>query len=312
MKKLISVTTSCYNEKDNIKLWYNKVLEVMNKFPQYDYEVIVADNCSTDGTREILRQIAFENKNFKVIFNSNNFGASRSGYNAFIEGKGDAVVCMCADLQDPPELIEEFIKKWEEGYKVVCAVKEKTKENFVMSGIRKAFYKILETLSAQNTIKNYYGFGMYDKQVIEALKKYNEPYPFMRGLIQEIGFKRTEIKFFQPQRQSGKSSYNLFSYYDVAINGLVNHSKLPLRFAGFLGFIMAFLSILAAFIYLVLKLMYWNAFSLGIAPQTIGLFLLFSIQFIFIGIMGEYLGAVWTQVKNKPLVIVEERINFEG
>lgn len=310
-KKLISIATGCYNENANIREFYARVKAVFLPLPEYDWEIVIADNNSQDGTREILREIAAADKRFKVILNSNNFGIVRSGYNALLQTSGDAVVVMCSDLQDPPEDIPVFLKHWEEGNTVVCAVKAKTPEHFPMRQIRKVYYRLLRCLSETHLIDDFYGFGLYDRKFVDALKLYHDPYPYFRGLVSEIGFRRIEIPFEQQKRKAGKSSYNFFSYYDMAMTGFVNHTKFPLRLAVFSGFFLAGVSILIALGYLIYKLCYWDTFQLGLAPLVIGLFFFSAVQLIFIGIIGEYIGAIWTQVKNKPLVVEEERINFD-
>ena len=309
MKK-ISISTSCYNEEGNIREFYRRTTDALRLLPEYDYEIVIADNLSTDGTRGILREIAFGDPRVKVIFNSSNFGVVRSGTNAFLRATGDAVICMCCDLQDPPEMIPQFVKKWEEGFKVVCAVRTRSGENRLMSLVRRTYYWLLAKTSEDRLISNFIGFGLYDRCFIEAFRSYREPYPYFRGLVCEIGFRRCEIPYTQGRRTSGRSSYNFFGYYDFAMTGFVNHTKLPLRMAVFLGFILGGVSFLIALAYLILKLIYWDTFSFGMAPLMIGMFFFGSIQLVFIGILGEYIGAIWTQVKNKPLVIEEERINF--
>lgn len=312
-KKIISITAGCYNEEGNIQELYDRIIKVMIQFPQYGYEIIMADNCSTDGSRNILRQIAAKDKNFKVILNSNNFGPITSGYNAFLQASGDAAVLMCSDLQDPPELIADFIRKWEDGYQVVVAVKSRSKENPLKFLLRRCYYQWLAKFSdTDHIIQNFTGFGLYSRKFMEALKRYHDPKPYFRGFVSEIGFKRTEIEFVQPQRKHGRSKHNFFSLYDVAMSGFVNHSKLPLRLATFFGFCLAGLSLLLAFGYLIYKLLYWDTFTLGLAPLVVGLFLFSAVQLIFIGIIGEYVGAILTQVKNHPLAIEDEIINFEN
>ena len=310
-KKLISVSVMCFNEEHNLRELYERLLKVFNQLPQYDFEVIIADNYSTDGSRSILREIAAQDHRFKIILNSTNFGPVRSAHNALMSCRGDAAIPLCSDLQEPPELILEFIKKWEEGYKVVCAIKNKSRENPVMFLIRKIYYSLLSATAEGKILHNFTGLGLYDRQFIDALRKYNDPYPFLRGLITEIGFNRVEVPYTQEERKYGKSSFNYLSYYDYAMTGFVNQTKLPLRIAVFTGFILAICSFLVALGYLIYKLLYWPTFTLGLAPLVVGLFFFSAIQLIFIGIIGEYLGAVWTQVKNKPLVIEEERINFD-
>ncbi len=310
-RKKISVCTGTYNEEGNIREFYTRVKSALSKFPQYDYEFIISDNCSTDRTREILREIAASDPDFKCIFNANNFGAARSGYNGFLQSTGDASILICSDLQDPPEMVEDFLRKWDEGYQVVCAVKQQYSGSFLMKLFRRVYYRLLSLVSETSLLQDFHGFGLYDRKVMDALRRFNEPIPYMRGLIAEIGFKRCSIPYIQPERKAGKSSYNLFLYYDYAMTGFVNYSKLPLRLAVFTGFVMAFISILIAFGYLVYKLVNWDTFQLGLAPLVIGLFFFSAVQLIFIGIIGEYIGAIWTQVKNKPLVIEDEKINFD-
>ena len=310
-RKKISVCSGTYNEEANIRDFYARVLEQLKKFPQYDYEFIIADNCSTDRTREILRGIAAKDKKFKCIFNANNFGAPRSGYNACMQCSGDAMIVLCTDLQDPPEYIEEFIKKWEEGYNLVCGIKKDYSGNFVMTFIRKCYYRLLSKVSDVDLIQDFHGFGLYDRKMLDAMKQYHDAEPYARGIVSEIGLKRCEIPYRQAERKRGKSSYNFFRYYDFAMVGFVNYSKLPLRLAIFSGFFIALVSLLAAFAYFIYKLLNWDIFQLGMAPLVIGLFFFSAIQLIFIGILGEYIGAIWTQVKNRPLVIEEEKINFD-
>ena len=312
MKKTISIASGCYNEAENIGELYRRCLEVLKKFPEYDYEFIISDNLSTDGTRDILRKIAAQDPKFKVILNANNFGHIRSPFNALINATGDAVVWMCSDLQEPPEVIEEFLRKWQEGYKVVAGVRAGTKASFLMECLRKCYYSLLAKSSSESAvIPKFTGFGLYDKAVIEALKKFHDPYPYFRGLVCEIGFKRTEVPFIQEKRKHGKTKNNFFTLYDMAMTGFVNHTKLPLRLAVFSGFFIAFISLLVALGYFIYKCLNWDSFQVGMAPLVIGLFFFSAIQLIFIGILGEYIGAIYTQVKNKPLVIEEERINFD-
>lgn len=312
MKK-ISVVSGCYNEEGNLQEFYDRVVKTLSMFPQYSYEIIMADNCSTDGSRDILRQLTEKDKNFKVIFNSKNFGPLRSGYNALLQATGDALVLLSSDLQDPPELIAEFIRKWEEGYQMVCAIKSRSKENSMMFLLRKCYYRWLAKFSdTDHIIENFTGFGLYGRKVMDALKRYHDPVPYFRGFISEIGFTRAEIEFIQPQRKHGKSKHSFFSLYDVAMAGFVNHSKLPLRLATFCGFSLAGVSLLIAMSYLVYKLIYWNTFTLGLAPLVVGLFFFSAVQLVFIGIVGEYVGAILTQVKNHPLAIEDEKINFEN
>lgn len=311
MKK-ISIVTGCYNERDNIKELYNRLIAVLHQFPEYSYEIIIADNCSTDDTREVLSEISSADKNFKVIFNSNNFGPIRSGYNAFLRATGNAVVLMSSDLQDPPEVIAEFIRKWKEGYQVVTGVISNSHESLLVSVARRAYYKLLSRFSdTDQIIQDFTGFGLYDRKFMNAVREFHDPVPYFRGFVSEIGFRRAEVKFVRPQRKHGRSKHNFFTLYSYAITGFVNHSKLPLRLATFSGFCMAGLSFVVGFLYLIYKLVYWDTFSVGIAPIVIGFFFFSAVQLIFIGIVGEYIGEILTQVKNRPLAIVDETINFD-
>ena len=311
-KKIISVLTPCFNEEGNIAALVKAVAQQFEKFPQYSYEHIFIDNCSTDKTVEILRTIAKDNYRIKIILNSRNFGHIRSPFYGLLQCKGDAVISLVADFQDPPEMITKFLQKWEEGFKLVLGIKVKSLENRWMFAIRKYFYNML-SLASDGTPppKNFTGFGLYDKQFIDILRTLDDPYPYFRGMITEFGFDRVELGYTQPLRKSGKSKNNFFSLYDMAMLGFVNHSKLPLRVAALIGFFTAICSFLIALVYFVYKLIYWKEFTVGMAPLIIGLFFFSSVQLFFIGIIGEYIGAIHTQVRKRPLVIEKERINFE-
>ena len=313
MKKKVSIVSSAFNEEENVEILYNKVKEQMSKLAdKYDYEQIVLDNASTDKTAQKLREIAAKDKNFKVILNARNFGHIRSPYYGMLQCSGDAVIYMASDLQDPPELIPEFIKKWEEGNKIVFAQKNKSEESFTFFIVRKFYYWLLNKAndSGADLLQNCTGFGLYDKEVIEEFRKIDDPYPYIRGLVCELGYKKTTIPFIQPKRKRGLTKNNFYTLYDNAMIGFTNHSKVPLRLAAFCGFALSALSLLLAFIYLVLKLLYWEYFPMGTAPILIAVFFFSSMQLFFIGVIGEYLGAVLTQVLHRPLVIEKERINF--
>ncbi len=313
MKKHISVLTPCYNEKDNVEPLSKAVAKVFEKLPQYTYEHIFIDNDSTDDTINVLREIAKKDSNVKVILNARNFGHIRSPFHGMLQCKGDAVVSLVADFQDPPELIEDFLKKWEEGYKIVIGVKNQSRENPMMFAVRKFFYNLLSKASegsGESPVKNFTGFGLYDQQFISVLRTLDDPYPYFRGLITELGFNRFEIPYTQPQRASGKTKNNFFTLYDMAMLGFTNHSKLPLRLSAFIGFFSAIISFLVALGYFVYKLIFWDNFQVGMAPLVIGVFFFSSVQLFFIGIIGEYIGAIHTQIRKRPLVIEKERINF--
>ncbi len=312
-RKKLSVVCGCYNEKDNLQELYDRLIKVLQQVPQYDYEIIIADNYSTDGSRDILRQLAAQDKKVKVILNSNNFGHIRSGYSAFLQAGGDAVIALASDLQDPPELIIDFVRQWEAGFQVVVAVTRKSRENILMSMVRKFYYRMLAGIAdSNNIIRNFTGFGLYDRKFMDGLKKYHDPYPYFRGLVSEIGFRRAEVEYVKDRRKHGRTKNNFFTLYDMAMTGFVNHSKLPLRLAVFCGFCLAGLSLMIALAYFIFKLVFWNTFNLGLAPLIIGLFFFSAVQLIFIGIIGEYIGAIYTHVKDRPLVIEEEKLNFDN
>jgi glycosyltransferase involved in cell wall biosynthesis len=312
-KKHISILTPCYNEEGNVARLAQAVGAVFEKLPQYTYEHVFIDNCSTDKTGELLKTIAEANKHVKVILNARNFGHIRSPFYGMMQCKGDAVISLVADFQDPPEMIEQFLKKWEEGYKIVIGIKKKSKENPLMFAVRRFFYSLLSKVSTggEQPVQNFTGFGLYDQQFISVLRTLDDPYPYFRGLITELGFDRFEIEYTQPKRAAGKTKNNFFTLYDIAMLGFTNHSKLPLRLSAFLGFFSAIVSLLVAVVYFVYKLLYWNRFDVGLAPLVIGVFFFASVQLFFIGIIGEYIGAIHTQVRKRPLVIEKERVNFD-
>jgi len=311
MKKLISIVTPCFNEEENVRDVYQQVKEVFADLKGYAYEHIFIDNASTDGTVQILKDIAQKDLNVKIIVNSRNFGVARSPYYALLQSGGDATIVVMADLQDPPSLIKDLIKKWEEGYKIVLAIKENSKESKMMFNIRKLYYSLYNKLSNVQIVSNYSGFGLYDKQVIAILRKFDDPYPDLRSLLGEIGLERTMISYVQPQRKKGKTKNNLYNLYDQAMLGITSDSRIPLRLASFIGFFTAIINILVALGYFIYKLLYWQNFQLGIAPLVIGIFFFGGVQLFFLGIIGEYIGIILTQVKKRPLVIEKERINFD-
>jgi glycosyltransferase involved in cell wall biosynthesis len=311
LKKKISVLTACYNEEENVASLIAAVADVFKKMPQYKYEHVFIDNSSSDKTVSILRDIAKTDIHVKVIVNTRNFGHIRSPFHGLLQCKGDAVISLVSDFQDPPEMIKDFLEKWEEGYKIVIGIKKGSKENPLMFALRKFFYNLLASASGSDaTIKNFTGFGLYDQQFISVLRDLEDPYPYFRGLITELGFERFEIDYTQPERAGGKTKNNFFTLYDMAMLGFTNHSKLPLRLSAFIGFFTAILSLLVAFGYFFYKLMYWDTFQAGTAPMVIGIFFFSSVQLFFIGVIGEYIGAIHTQVRKRPLVIEKERINF--
>lgn len=311
MKK-ISIVTPCYNEEENVVELYRQVKQVIeNELDGYDYEHIFIDNASKDNTVEILKDLAQKDKRVKIIVNSRNYGHIRSPVHGLFQATGDVVISVVADLQDPPAMIPEFIKKWEEGYNIVVAIKRQSEENSIMFKIRETYYATLSKLSEIQIFKNYTGFGLYDRKVMNALQQIRDPYPFFRGMIAEVGFKVAKIPYDQPVRIRGITKNNFYTLYDIGMLGIINNSKVPLRLATFIGFAIGFLSILTGIAYFILKLIYWNQMSIGIAPLVIGTSFMFGVTLFFLGIIGEYIGAIYTQVLNRPLVFEEERINFD-
>lgn len=308
---MISIVSGCYNEEENVTELYEQIKDVFADLPQYSYELIFIDNCSVDSTVDVLKRLALNDKNVKVIVNSRNFGPDRSGNHAIRQAKGDAVIIMASDLQDPPSLIPEFISEWENGYKIVLGAQKLAKGSRLMFVVRKLYYKLIDKLSETEQVRNANGFGLYDRVVIEAIKAFDDPLPYFRGLICEIGFERALIEFVKPARKRGASKNNLYTLYATAMHGITSYSKIPLRMATMFGFLIASFSFLVGVGYLVYKLVFWDSFSVGIAPIVIGMSFLASIQLIFIGIIGEYVGSIYTQVQKKPFVIEKERINFE-
>ncbi|MFL6451421.1 MAG: glycosyltransferase family 2 protein [Bryobacteraceae bacterium] len=309
--KTISIITPCYNEEGNVRELYNRVRAAMISVGRYRYEHIFIDNSSQDRTVAVLKEVAREDQNVKVIVNARNFGHIRSPFHAFLQTTGDAVIGIVADLQDPPDMIPQMIEKWEEGYSMVLCLKTASQEHKLMFWIRTQYYRLVQRLSSIDTFENFTGFGLYDRAVVEAARSFGDAYPYFRGMIAEIGLPYYTLSFEQPRRSRGITKNNFYTLYDVAMLGITNLSKVPLRLVTFLGFISSAFSMLAALAYLVYKLVFWSNFSLGVAPLVIGLFFLGSVQLVSMGILGEYIGAIHTQVMKRPLVIEKERVNFE-
>lgn len=308
---LISVTASCYNEEDNVEPLYERVKAVFAEHPQYDFELIFIDNHSVDRTLSVLKSLAAKDHRVKLIVNARDFGHIRSPMHAFLQARGAAAIIMASDLQDPPELISEFLAKWEEGYKIVVAVKRESRESRPMWFVRRAYYSLLHRIADIQVVQDFTGFGLYDRKIVEIVRSLDDPYPYFRGIISEIGFEHAEIPFVQPLRHRGITKNNFYTLYDMAMLGITNHSKVPLRLATMGGFALGFLSLLVSLAYLCLKLMFWYSFSLGMAPLVIGVFFFGSIQLFFIGLLGEYVLAIHTQVVKRPHVVEQERVNFD-
>lgn len=312
MKK-ISIVSSAFNEQGNIPLLCEAVRAEMAKWAdKYEYEQIILDNGSTDDTLVVLREQAAADKRIKVIVNARNFGHIRSPYYGVLQANGDAVVYLASDMQDPPELIGEFLSRWEQGSKVVFGQKQQSAENKLFFAVRKFYYWLLNLINDSGTelVANCTGFGLYDKEVVDQLRKLNDPYPYLRGLVCEFGYSKCVVPFVQPARKTGITKNNFYTLYDNAMIGFTNYSKVPLRLATFSGFVLGMISFLLACVYLVLKLCFWHRFPMGTAPLLLAVLFFSSVQLVFLGLLGEYIGAILTQILHRPLVIEKERINF--
>ena len=308
--KKISIITPCFNEEENIEELCQRIRETMAGIEDIDYEHILIDNASTDGTVATLRTIIEQDKRVRVIVNTRNFGHIRSPYYGLLQAKGEAVISMASDLQDPPELITDFIAKWREGYKVVLGIKAKSEETWIFFALRSLYYKVLHSLTDVELIEHFTGFGLYDQEVIEILRKMDDPYPYFRGLIADIGFPFAKIEFVQPLRKRGITKNNFYTLYDMAMLGMTSYTKVPLRLATMFGFGAAVISFLVGMFYLIYKLANWKNFTLGVAPLVVGFFFFGAVQLFFLGMLGEYIGAIYTQILHRPPVIEKERINF--
>lgn len=312
MKK-ISVLIPCYNEEENVVPMSEAIVSLFEtELTKYDYELLFIDNNSTDSTRSLLREICAKNSHIKAIFNAKNFGQFNSPYYGMCQTTGDCTIGMCCDFQDPVELIPQFIQEWEKGYKIVCAIKTTSKENKIMRFLRTCYYKVIRKMSDVDQIEHFTGTGLYDKSFIEVLKKLDDPTPFLRGIVAELGYKRKDIPYEQQKRRAGKTHNNWFTLYDAAMLSFTSYTKVGLRIATIIGFVMAVVCIVIALIYLVLKLIYWDWFIAGMAPVLLSVLGLGSLQLFFIGFMGEYILSINKRIMNRPLVIEEERINFEN
>lgn len=308
----ISIMIPCYNEEENVREIAAAVIETIERdLPTYDYDLLFIDNDSQDKTREYLREMCANNRKIKAIFNAKNFGQFNSPYHAMCQTTGDCTITMCCDFQDPVEMIPEFVKEWEKGAKIVCAIKTTSKENRIMRFLRTCYYKVIKRLSEVDQIEHFTGFGLYDKSFIKVLKDLKDPIPFVRGIVAELGYKRVDIPYEQQRRRAGKTHNNWATLYDAAMLSFTSYTKAGLRAATIMGFIMSALSLALAFIYLILKLIFWDRFVAGMTPILIAVCVLGSVQLFFIGLLGEYVLSINKRVMNRPLVIEEERLNFD-
>lgn len=310
MKK-VSVLIPCYNEEENV-IPISKAIGDMfeSNLHQYDYELVFIDNDSKDNTRQLIREICKSNSHVKAIFNAKNFGQFNSPYYGMCQTTGDCTITMCCDFQDPIEMIPKLVQEWENGYKIVCAIKTTSKENKIMRFLRTCYYKVIKRMSEVDQIEHFTGFGLYDKEFIQVLQDLHDPTPFLRGIVAELGYKRKDIPYEQQRRRAGKTHNNWFTLYDAAMLSFTSYTKAGLRLATILGFIMAAVSIVIAIIYLILKLLYWDNFPVGIAPILLAVLILGSMQLFFIGFLGEYVLSINKRMMGRPLVIEEERLNF--
>jgi glycosyltransferase involved in cell wall biosynthesis len=310
-RKLITIMTPCYNEEFNVRELHRRILAVAAELPEYRFEHLFIDNASTDATVDVLREMAAKDPSVKVIVNARNFGPACSGMHALLQAEGDAVGGLNADLQDPPELFVEMIREWEKGSPIVAAIKNTSDENGLMYRLRTAYYRLVARLTNVEVLEHFTGFGLYDRSVVERIRtEFRDPYPYFRGMIAELGLPCAKVFYNQKRRERGVSKSNFYALYDLAMLGITNLSKVPLRLVIFCGFVSAFLSFVAGMFYLVYKLVFWRSFTVGVAPLVLGLFFLGSIQLIALGIIGEYVGSIHTLALNRPLVTEKERINF--
>ena len=309
-KPLISIVTPCFNEEENVDELYRRIKLAISGIEKYDFELIFIDNHSEDNTVEKIKVLAANDYAVKIIVNTRNFGHIRSPYYAILQSRGVATIYLASDLQDPPEMIPEFISEWESGYKLVMAVKPNSEGPALVHYLRKSYYKLLDGISDISVVNNSTGFGLYDQVVLNQLRALDEPYPFLRGLICELGYTIKTIPFVQPRRLAGITKNNFYTLYDIAMLGIISHSKLPIRIAAFVGFLLGSVSMLVGIVFTILKLLYWDAFPWGMAPIVVGLFFLLGIQLMFIGVLGEYVASIHTYQQKRPLVVEKERVNF--
>ena len=313
-EKKISIMIPCYNEVENVELMTKSLINVMAEaLPQYDYEIVIIDNASTDGTRDVIEKICENNKKIKAIFNVTNFGQFNSPFHGMCQCSGDCVIPICCDFQDPVELIPVFVEKWEQGHKIVSGIKTSSRESGIMYFLRTCYYKLIKNMSDVKMIEHFTGFGLYDKTFIALLKQLDDPIPFVRGIVAEYGagFNMIEVEYEQQQRRAGKTHNNFYSLYDAAMLSFTSYTKIGLRLATFLGFTCSAISIIIAIVYTIMKLLNWGSFQAGTAPLTIGVFLIGGIQLFFIGLIGEYILNINTRVIHRPIVVEEKRLNFD-
>jgi glycosyltransferase involved in cell wall biosynthesis len=309
--KSVTILTACFNEEENVEPLYERVREIMAELGRYRYEHVFIDNASTDTTVAVLKRLASADPNVKIIVNTRNFGQVGSPMHALSQARGDAMIGLVADFQDPPELIPDLIAGWEQGFEMVLCVKRSSADNPLMQTVRRTYYRLIKRLASVDTFENYTGFGLYDRKVVDQVIALGDPQPYFRGMIAEIGATHKIVEYDQPARLHGKTKNNFFTLFDLAMSGLISHSKVPLRLMTFAGFTGAAASFLVGLAFLAYKLLFWSRFQVGVAPLVIGLFFGFSLQLLFMGLIGEYVGAIHTQLQKRPWAIERERVNFE-
>lgn len=311
MSKLISIVIPCYNEIGNVVPLAKAIMaEMETSLPAYDYEICFSDNDSTDGTREAIEGLCASYPQVKAIFNAANFGQLRSPYHAMCQMDGDCVILMCADFQDPVELLPTMVHEWEQGYAIVSCIKTQSEENKIMRFLRTCYYKTIHKMSDVDQIEHFTGFGLYDQRFIEVMRRLDDPVPWLRGIVAELGFRRKNLSYMQAKRREGKTHNNFFSLYDLAMLSFTSYTKAGLRLATFAGVLVGGICLLIALVYFVLKLLYWDSFPVGTAPMLIGVFFMGAMQLFFLGLLGEYVISINTRVMHRPLVIEEKRLNF--
>ncbi len=309
--KTVSIMVPCYNEEENVVPMSQALIAMFEQdLPQYDYEILFIDNHSTDTTRVKLRQLCAGNPKIKAIFNARNFGQFNSPYYGLLQTTGDCAIAVCCDFQDPVEMIPKFVAEWEKGYRIVIGRKTASQENKLMYALRGLYYKAIRKMSSVEQIEQFTGFGLYDRAFLEVLRDLDDPTPFIRGIVAELGFERKELEYTQPQRRAGKTHNNWYTLYDAAMLSFTSYTKIGLRIATFSGFIIALLSFLVGLVYLIMKLIWWDRFPAGMVPVLLGVFFLGSLQLFFIGLLGEYIMSINSRVMKRPLVVEEERLNF--
>lgn len=312
MKKKLSVLIPTYNEEENVELLVDAIMdEFKSNLPKYDFEIIFIDNDSQDNTQKLLEKICKKNKNVKAIFNAKNFGQFNSPFYGMLQTTGDATITLCADFQDPINMIHQFVEEWENGFKIVIGIKNKSQESKLIYFLRSCYYKLIKKFSSVEQIEHFTGFGLYDKKFIEVLRNLDDCQPYLRGIVAELGYKRKEIYYTQPKRLRGKTKNNWYSLYDAAMLGITSYTKVIMRLATIIGFVSAIISFIISFVYFILKLLFWDKFPMGTVPILIGVFLIGSIQLFFIGLLGEYMINMNSRLMRRPLVVEEKRINFE-